>query len=261
MDIFLIIGIVIGLVTVITGLLMKGTSVAVLINPEAALIILVGTFAAVMNSYPKNEFTNIPKLFKILFGGNSKENPAELINQIVELAQMTRKNGLLSLESSIQSTENEFMKKGLELVVDGADPQYILEVLETEIEGKEERHRANASVFTTAGGSSPTLGVLGAVIGLIGALANLDDTAALGEMIGAAFVATLYGIFFGYVIWHPFASRLKRKSSEEIHCMHIIMDGILAIQSGNNPKNIEQKLLGMLPPKERKKFKSGNEGE
>lgn len=254
MDIFLIIGVITGLLSVVVGMIVKGADVTVLLNPAAAIIILVGTAAAVMNSFPKNEFLNIPKVFAALFKDKEKEDPATIIKQIVDMSQATRKNGLLALEGDLQNMDNMFMRKGLEMVVDGMEPEYINEVLNYEIESMEERHRAGASIFSTAGGSAPTLGVLGAVIGLIGALGNLNDTEKLGHMIAAAFVATLYGIFFGYVVCHPFATRLKRKSHEEISNMYIILEGVLAIQEGKNPKSIEMKLLGMLKPADRKKF-------
>ncbi|MDF2545064.1 MAG: MotA/TolQ/ExbB proton channel [Herbinix sp.] len=254
MDIFLIIGVITGLGAIVVGMIVKGADVAVLINPAAAIIILVGTFAAVMNSFPKHEFMKIPKIFGALFRDKKGESPVDLLNQIVELAQSTRKNGLLSLESIIPTLGNKFLQKGLGLVVDGSEPSYIKEVLEMEISSVEERHRRGASVFTTAGGAAPTLGVLGAVIGLIGALADLEDTERLSHMIAAAFVATLYGIFFGYVLFHPFANRLKRKSHEEVSNMYIILEGILGIQEGKNPKAIEAKLLGMLEPKDQAEF-------
>jgi len=258
MDIFLIIGVITGLFAIIVGMIVKGADVTVLLNPAAAIIILIGTIAAVMNSFPKEEFLKIPKILGVLFGNKQKERPVAIVEQIIEMAQSTRKNGLLSLENTIQGLENKFMKKGLEMVVDGADPEFINEVLTIDIDETEERHRAGASIFTTAGGSAPTLGVLGAVIGLIGALGNLNDTEKLGHMIAAAFVATLYGIFFGYVIFHPFATRLKRKSHEEITNMRIMLEGILSIQEGKNPKSIEKKLLGMLAPKDRVSFEKNN---
>lgn len=254
MDIFLVIGLIVGLIAVSTGLLMKGASVSILFSPEAMIVILVGTSAAVMNSFTKKEFLNIPKIFGAVFSDKKKADPVELIKEIVEMAQETRKNGLLSLESKTQEMKNAYMKLGVEMLVDGEEPEYIRQILGDEIEALEERHRSNASIFTTAGGASPTLGVLGAVIGLIGALGNLNDTAKLGESIAAAFVATLYGIFFGYVVWHPFASRLKRKSHEEVNNMLIIQEGILAIQEGKNPKSIQKKLTTLLEPKDRKRL-------
>lgn len=261
MDIFLIIGILVGLGAVSTGLLMKGASVSILFSPEAMIVILVGTAAAVMNSFTRKEFLNIPKVLGVVFRDKGNLDPVEVVKQIIELAQETRKNGLLSLESKIQEMDNEFMKLGLEMVVDGVEPEYIKQVLNDEIEGMEERHRSAASIFTTAGGASPTLGVLGAVIGLIGALGNLNDTEKLGESIAAAFVATLYGIFFGYVVWHPFASRLKRKSHEEVSTKEIIKEGILAIQEGKNPKAIQQKLASMLRPKDKKRLEESSKTE
>lgn len=257
MDIFLFIGIITGLFAIVVGMIVKGADVLVLLNPAAAIIILVGTSAAVMNSFPKKDFVQIPKIFKALFR-EEKNEPGAIISEIVEIAQTTRKNGLLSLENTIQGMENKFMKKGLEMIVDGSEPAFVSEVLNVEIESMEERHRVGASIFTTAGGAAPTLGVLGAVIGLIGALGNLNDTEKLGHMIAAAFVATLYGIFFGYVIFHPFGSRMKRKSSDEISNMYIMLEGLLMIQEGKNPKNIEKKLVGMLKPRDRVKYEDHN---
>ena len=265
MDIFLIIGVITGLLSVVVGMIVKGADVMVLLNPAAAIIILVGTTAAVMNSFPKKDFLRIPKVLAVLFKEKETADPVAIIRQIIEMSQTTRKNGLLALESVVQATDNRFMKKGLEMVVDGIEQDYIREVQSIEIEKMEERHRSGASILTTAGGAAPTLGVLGAVIGLIGALGNLNDTEKLGHMIAAAFVATLYGIFFGYVICHPFASRLKRKSYEEISSMYIILEGILSIQAGENSKSIEKKLTGMLEPKDRAKFENAsndpNKGE
>ncbi|AGF59234.1 MULTISPECIES: flagellar motor stator protein MotA [Clostridium] len=258
MDIFLIIGMVAGLIIVVAAMLEKGASLAVLLSAEAFLVIIGGTVVALLNSFPKGEFVKLPKIFGVLFSAKGSEDPAEIIVQLVEMSQTTRRDGLLSLESTIQGLENKFMKKGLEMVVDGLEPDLIKEVLEIEIESMEERHRLGATAFSTAGGTAPTLGVLGAVIGLIGALGNLDNITVLGESIKSAFVATVFGIFTGYLIWHPFSNRLKRKSLEEVRNMNIMLEGILAIQAGNNPKSIERKLVGMLEPKQRVRFEENN---
>lgn len=258
MDIFLVIGMIAALVIVVLAMIEKGASLAVLLSAEALLVIIGGSIVGILNSFPKHEFAKIPKIMKVLFDAKAAQDPAEIIVQLVEMSQTTRRDGLLSLESTIQGLENKFMKKGLEMVVDGLEPDLIKEVLEIEIESMEERHRLGATVFTQAGGTAPTLGVLGAVIGLIGALGNLNDITILGESIKSAFVATVYGIFMGYLIFHPFASRLKRKSAEEMKNMNIMLEGILAIQAGNNPKSIERKLVGMLPPKDRARFDENN---
>ena len=258
MDIFLVVGIIGGLVIVVAAMLEKGASLSVLLSVEAIMVILGGTVIALLNSFPKGEFTKLPKIFGVLFSSKGQEDPAEIITQIIEMSQTTRREGLLSLEGTIHGLDNKFMKKGLEMVVDGLEPDIIREVLEIEIESMEERHRLGATAFTTAGGTAPTLGVLGAVIGLIGALGNLDDIKILGESIKSAFVATVYGIFTGYLIWHPFANRLKRKSGEEVKNMNIVLEGILDIQAGNNPKSIERKLLSMIEPQQREKFYQNN---
>ncbi|MEG0640982.1 MAG: flagellar motor stator protein MotA [Clostridium sp.] len=258
MDIFLIIGLIGGFLSVIVGMLVKGADVAILLNPAAAIIICVGTMASVMNSFPKSDFLNIPKLLGVLFKNKTNYDPVSLITQMVDIAKETRRNGLLSLESFTETMDNTFMKTALELIMDGMDPQYVKEVLSDQIAYTEDRHRTGAMIFSTAGSSAPTLGVLGAVVGLIGALGNLNDTVKLSHMIAAAFVATLYGIFIGYVVCHPFASRLKRKSQVEINNMYIILEGSLAIQAGINPKSIEIKLMTMLKLEDRRRLEQNN---
>lgn len=258
MDIFLVIGLIGGSAVVLSGLLMKGASPSILFSGEAIMVIIVGSIIGILNSFPKNEVTKIPKILGVLFSNKGRQDPVEIIEQLIEMSQRTRRDGLLSLEGTIQGLDNRFMKKGLEMVVDGMESDIIKEVLDIEIESMEERHRLGATVFSTAGGTAPTLGVLGAVIGLIGALGNLNDIDKLGESISSAFVATVYGIFCGYLIFHPFSNRLKRKSLEEIKNMNIILEGVLAIQAGNNPKSIERKLVGMLEPKDRIKLEKNN---
>lgn len=250
MDFFLLIGIILGLVSVIVGMIVKGANVAVLVNPAAAIIIFVGVAAAVMNSFPSSDIKRIPKIFGVLLR-NKEYDLKTTINDIVDLANKARRDGLLSLEGAIQNLEDPFLKKGLEMVVDGIAAEQIQEIMENEIYGIEDRHRIGASIFKTAGTSSPTLGVLGAVIGLIGALGNLEDVEALGHMISAAFVATLYGIFFGYVLFIPFSARLTLKSEQEIQVMSIIVEGVLAIQAGQSPKSIEKKLYSLIEPNKR----------
>ena len=155
----------------------------------------------------------------------------ELIKLFSDLAQLARKEGLLALEVRINDIEDAFLKSGLTLAVDGQNADYIRDVLSEEIEAMEERHLAGAQIFT-AGTYAPTLGVLGAVIGLIAALGDMTDTVALGHAISAAFVATLLGIFTGYVLWHPFANKLKRKSQIEVQYKYMIIEGILSILEG-----------------------------
>lgn len=252
MDIAVIIGIVLGIFSVIGGMIAKGASPAVLLNPAAIIIILIGTVAAILNAFPMKELKRVPGLFRVLFQDKQAYNAEELIELIVDIASQARREGLLSLEVRISELEDPFIKKGLQLIIDGQDEEFVRGYLETELENLEERHASGSSIFTQAGTYAPTLGVLGAVIGLIGALGHMEDTTALGKAIGAAFVATLYGIFTGYVLWHPFANKLKRKSSQEVFLKTMIMEGLLSIQRGSNPISIKEKMLVFLTPQERR---------
>ena len=161
---------------------------------------------------------------------------------------------MLALEVRINDIDDAFLKSGLTLAIDGQNADYIRDVLSEEIEAMEERHQAGAQIFTQAGTYAPTLGVLGAVIGLIAALGDMTDTVALGHAISAAFVATLLGIFTGYVLWHPFANKLKQKSKIEVQYKYMIIEGILSILEGEAPRVIEQKLASYLPAGERLKL-------
>lgn len=244
-----------GFISVVVGMIVKGADVTVLMNPAAIIIIGVGTIAALINSYPASDIKRLPKIFGVLFKSEANSSSKELVETIMSLAQKARQEGILALETTVDQLEPSFLKNGMEMVVDGVAVEQIEETLHNEISALEERHRVASGMLKTAGSSSPTLGVLGAVIGLIGALGNLNDIDALGHMISAAFVATLYGIFFGYVILIPFGSRLARKSEEEVHNMMIAVEGIIAIQAGHNPNTIERKLNGMLDPKDKESRK------
>ena len=208
------------------------------------------TIAAILNAFTVKEVKRIPTLFKVLFTEQKTYDPPSIIKLLEDLSRQVRKEGLLSLEANIEEIQDPFIKKGLEMIVDGVNEQYLKEYMETEIEMMEERHYGGALVFSQAGMYAPTLGVLGAVVGLIGALGNLDDTAKLGASIAAAFVATLFGIFTGYVLWHPFANKLKRKSREEVITKTMILEGLVQILNGSNPMQLKQKLMAFLTPQD-----------
>jgi chemotaxis protein MotA len=254
MDKTSIIGVILGIGAVFIGMILKGITPGAILVPAAIIIIIVGTIATVTIAFPTNEIKNVPKLFGILFKEMKLQKPQEIILLFSEWAQLARKEGLLALEAKTNEVDDQFLKNGLSLAVDGQSADYIRDVLTEEIDAMEERHKVGASIFTQAGTYAPTLGVLGAVLGLIAALGNMDDTTALGEAIGAAFVATLLGIFTGYVLWHPFANKLKRKSQQEVRVKEMIVEGILSILEGEAPRVIEQKLASYIPSREREKF-------
>ncbi|NRG48442.1 flagellar motor stator protein MotA [Bacillus sp. CRN 9] len=247
-------GVVLGIIAVVLGMILKGVGFDVLINPAAVLIIIIGTAASVITAFPTSEIKRVPKIVGILFKEKNIMDSEELIRQFSDWAQLARKEGLLSLEARISEVEDPFLKNGLLLAVDGQSADYIRDVLNEEIDAMEERHLSGAQIFTQAGTYAPSLGVLGAVIGLIAALGNMSDMDVLGEAISAAFVATMLGIFTGYILWHPFANKLKRKSKIEAKQKRIMIEGILSILEGESPRVIEQKLSSYLPGIQRTVF-------
>ena len=257
MDKTSIIGILLAIISVGTGMVMKGVDISVLINPAAILIILAGTAAAVFVAFPTYELIKLPKLIKIIFIEEKGITADELIYTFSQWAQIARKEGLLALEKISETVEDAFLRNGLNMAVEGQSAEYIRNILSDEIDAMEERHSVGSQIFTQAGTYAPTLGVLGAVVGLIAALGNMSDTVVLGNAISAAFVATLMGIFTGYLLWHPFANKLRRKSREEVRRKEMMIEGILSILEGEAPRTIEQKLSSYLPSAERKKWLEG----
>lgn len=254
MDLTTVLGLIVGILAIGVGMVLKGVSLVALVNPAAILIILAGTAAAVTIAFPTNEIKKVPKLFVVIFTEKKAVDQAKLIRMFSDWAQLARKEGLLALEAKTSEVEDPFLRNGLSLAVDGQSADYIRDVLSEEIEAMEERHMSGAAIFSQAGTYAPTLGVLGAVLGLIAALSNMNDTEVLGHAISAAFVATLLGIFTGYVLWHPFANKLKRKSKQEVKLKQLMIEGILSILEGEAPRVIEQKLASYLPTAERKEI-------
>lgn len=247
MEITTILGVLVGIIAVVGAMIFKHISFTVLINPAAFFVIIVGTVATILNSYPGKNLKSLGALSKILFTKQKTGTEIEMITLMMDLASDARKNGLLSLEDRVNSIEDGFIKKGIRLVIDGMSEDYIVDVLQMEIDAMEARHETNAGIFTSAGTYAPTLGVLGAVFGLIAAMSHIDDTDAMAEAIAAAFVATVLGIFTGYVLWHPFAKKLKVKSQNEILLKEMAIEGLLSIQKGESPIMIQAKLLSVLP--------------
>jgi chemotaxis protein MotA len=254
MDLSSIVGLILGLIAVFVGMTLKGVTPDNLLNPAAILIIILGTIAAVTIAFPKSELKKVPKLFKILFTEQKLVSDVEIIKLFSSWADLARREGLLALEGKVSEIDDTFLKNGLTLAIDGQNADYIRDVLTEEVEAMEERHTAGAQIFTQAGTYAPTLGVLGAVVGLIAALKNMNDVDALGHAISAAFIATLLGIFTGYVLWHPFANKLRRKSSIEVRQKMMMIEGILSVLEGEAPRVIEQKLASYLTKEERKQI-------
>ena len=247
------IGLVVAVVGIALGATMEGSNVAAVLNPTALLIVLGGTFGATMAGTSFDAVKNIPMMYKKAFASD----PPDLNAQVVELvgyAEKARRDGLLALEETARSIEDPFLRKGIELAVDGTDPEELRDILEADIQATRSEHALGVKLFGDMGGYAPTLGIIGTVLGLVHVLGNLDDPSKLGPLIAGAFVATLWGVMSANVLWLPISKKLKRISEIELHRMDMLLEGIMAIQAGSNPRVIEQKLISFLPAKERAGF-------
>lgn len=254
-----IIGLVLGLIAVLGGMILKGAHLSALLNPAAYMIIILGTVAAVMVAFPLSELKKVGKLFKIVFTEQKLASREELITRFMEWASITRREGLLALEARVDEIEDAFLRNGMRMIIDGNDQDLVRDVLLEDIAATEDRHKAGALIFTQAGTYAPTLGVLGAVVGLVAALSEMSDMEKLAHAIAGAFIATLLGIFTGYVLWHPIANKLKRISKQEIQIRLMMLEGLLSIQSGVSTIAISQKLSVFLTPTERQKMREKEE--
>ncbi|MCI3926844.1 flagellar motor stator protein MotA [Paenibacillus sp. TRM 82003] len=246
-----IVGLILAFVAVFLGMALKGAPLSTLINIPAYLIIFGGTAATLFVAFPMSELKKFPKLMKIAVVGQKLTPKTEVIRMFSEWATVTRREGLLALEGKVDEIEEPFLRNGMRMIIDGNDQDFVHDVLLEELHSMEDRHKGGALIFTQAGTYAPTLGVLGAVVGLVAALGNLSDIDKLGHSIAAAFIATLLGIFCGYVLWHPIANKLKRFSKQEVELKTMMIEGLLSIQSGVSTVAINQKLSVYLTPTER----------
>lgn len=244
------IGIAAGLGGLALAGMMEGVSPTMLINIPAIIIVLVGTACATLASVGMDAMKNVPALYKLAFGPPDLDVRGR-VELIVSLAEQARREGLLALDAQLAEIDDQFTRKGLQLVVDGTDPELVREILEAEIDGMQARHAVGATTFEKGGGYAPTLGILGAVMGLIHVLQNLADPAGLGPSISVAFIATLLGVGMANVVLLPVASRLKALSTEEVELRTLTLEGILAVQAGDNPRVVGDKLMSYVPPAER----------
>jgi chemotaxis protein MotA len=244
------IGIAIAAVGLLGGAVMEGTSPVAFINIPAILIVLGGTFGACMASCGMEGMKRLPALYKKSMNAEPIDLTDTLAN-IVRYADRARRDGLLALEEELEQIDDEYLKKGLQLVVDGTDPDLVRDILEAEIEGMTARHRKGAEPFDKAGGFAPTMGIIGTVMGLIHVLENLAHPETLGPSISSAFIATLFGVASANVIYYPIAYRLKGLSSVEADGRAMVLEGIMAIQAGDNPRIVTEKLLSFIAPEGR----------
>lgn len=218
------------------------------------MITLGGSFCAVLVSFPINTLKSIPKRMKLLVV-SPQDNREELLELLTELAKKSRKEGLLALEDDIAEMDSEFLASGLQMVVDGVEPDTIKELMELKMDTMERRHRSGQSVFLKWGDLAPGFGMLGTLIGLIIMLVDLDDPSAIGVGMAVALVTTFYGSFLSNMILLPIANNLSEQTDEELFTYTMILDGVLQIQAGTNPRLLEERLLSYLSPESKGKVK------
>lgn len=252
MGITTILGLIIATVGVIGGFTIEGGAIGALINIPGFMIVVVGTLGATVLSFPPDQLKSIPRSYMRALKGASGVRPPEMSERLVAMADKARREGLLSLEEEAQNVGDDFARKGLMLMIDGTDPEALKSIMEIEIDAAAARVAAEAEVFRAGSGFSPTLGVLGAVLGLIHVLSGLGgDVAALGKGIATAFVATFYGVGLANVLLLPMAMKLGTIAAEAQVTREMILEGILSIQAGDNPRIVREKLQSFLPPEAR----------
>lgn len=250
MDVTTIFGLLLGVGALIAALVMEGGRISALFQLPAVILVVFGAFGAATITTSFKQLINLPQILKVAFL-DRKLDPHELINTIFELAHKTRKLGLLSLEADIERIKDPFLRKALRLAVDGFDSQKIREILDIEMSYIEERHKSGAVFFQKLGGFSPTLGIMGTVLGLIHALSNMDNTSNMASSIASAFVATLWGVGMANLVYLPISDKLKAKHEEEFLHLELVKEGIISLTLGENPRIIKTKLLSFLLPEER----------
>ena len=230
-----------GFGAVFGGAVLEGLHIKALIQPTAAMIVLGGTFGAAFISFPLPAIIKAFKDIKIAFLPPKIDHEG-VVKDIINYATKARRNGLISLEQEAQNARDPFIKKGISLVVDGIDPQKLRETLEAEIMAYEDHTKHSVEFYEAAGGYAPTIGIIGAVLGLIHVMSNLNDSSKLGSGIAVAFVATIYGLMTANIICLPVGAKIKIRMKEEVLRRVMILEGLIAIQNGENPHFIEQKL-------------------
>ena len=245
MDRLSVIGAILALAALLLGSVLKGAGLAALWSPAAFVIVFVGTFAAILIQTSMPTFQRAIKIVRWVFQPPVQDRGA-VIAQIVEWSTTARKQGLLGLEAQVQEQPDPFLRKGLQMVVDGVEPESIRQMLEIELHGQSARDLAAAKVWEGMGIYSPTLGIIGAVLGLIAVMKNLADPSKLGHGIAAAFTATIYGIGAANLALLPIASKLKGLINAQTEEREMIVEGLIAIAQGENPRNIEARLNGYL---------------
>lgn len=252
MDIASIIGLVVCFGMVMLGIITSGGigSIGGFLDPASAAITVGGAFCCVLASMQLNDFIGGFKSIGLIFKTPTL-NTAEMIQKIIDLSNVARKEGLLSLEEAAGDLDDEFLKKGILLIVDGTDPELVRAIMETELVSLESRHKEKITFWESVAAMGPAWGMIGTLVGLVNMLNNMDDPGSIGPSMATALITTLYGSLMANWICTPVANKLKANNSGEVTLKEIMIEGLLSIQAGENPRVIEEKLKSFLAPKDR----------
>lgn len=246
MDVVSILGLTIGVIGIVGGMLLEGGHLSSILQPTAAFIVLGGTLGAVMVSTTREDLKTGLSLFKLGFQNDDEKEADRVLSELVDAAQTARKDSILALEAKIGNFSHPFMRSVFRYVIDGVEPNTIRDMFEAQMALDEENQVAGAKIYVDAGGYSPTIGIIGAVLGLIHVMSNLTDTSKLGAGIAVAFVATIYGVGLANLFFLPVGAKIKRKIRRRIEIKEMILEGALGIATGMSPYVVEEKLRSYL---------------
>lgn len=261
MDLSTIIGLVVCVFFILFGIIVGGGGPAALVrffDIPSILIVFGGTIGATLVNYPLEELKGVMAVVKNAFL-HTEDSPYSIIDTLVSFAETARREGILSLEQQAQTLDDDFLKNGINLAVDGTEPEYIKEIMVTELDYIEERHRVGAGMFDNMALYSPAFGMIGTLIGLVNMLATMDDPSTIGASMSVALITTLYGSLLANMVCTPIAGKLKARSAGEILVKQLSIEGIMSIQSGDNPRIVESKLKAFLAPSKRSPSDEGGE--
>src|SRR3954447_9058217 len=257
------IGLGVALVFILGAAVVEAGSVGILfalINLPSAMIVFGGTIGTVLVAFPMERVTQLGKIIGVAFR-QEESSERDLVSLFVKLADRARREGLLALETEAAQIEDHSIQKGVMLVVDGTDPELVREIMESDVASMSERHEGKFAMFAAAGGFAPTMGIIGTVMGLVNVLSHLDKPDELGKSIATAFIATLYGVLSANVFWLPMGERLKQRNKEEVARRTLAVEGVLAVQAGDNRRVVREKLEAFLPLALRGEDGEGDEGK
>ena len=244
-------GIILALAGILAGLIIEGGKISQVLQPTAAMIVLGGTIGAVLIQFPLSVALGAAKGLVNVFLDRGQA-PDALIKELVGYANRARKDGIVSLDAQLATIKDPFLKKALMLAIDGAEPEELRKMMELELDNQEEHGERLSQVFEAAGGYAPTVGIIGAVLGLIQVMQHLEDIAEVGKGIAVAFVATIYGVGMANILFLPWAGKLKIKFREEQVLREMKLEGVISILEGMNPRMLETMLMGYLPEHKQK---------